>query len=343
MAIGVTANPANLTGNSISLAAPVSRYNFYLAPILRYTHRFSRTKNLQVNYTSRASEPTFTQLQPVRDISDPQRQLIGNPNLNSSFNHNLTANYNTSNPDKYTSFLLRIQGSLTSDRIVTNTILVPDVYNSFKREIRYLNAGGTYSYTGNYSWQKSFADRQYTVKLNGNAGFARNVSFADDLRNSAGEWSARQGLGLQINPGSWLELSPALSYRYANIAYTLPTNRDIKIQTYAIDVDGNVFFLKNRSLIWRFTGIKNFNSGFSGPLNMNPFVLNTSIEKAFLKDRSATIRLLAFDVFNQANNIYRNLTDNGFADIRTNRLTQYFMMTLTMRVNKLGEGKTAEN
>ncbi len=340
LALGLTANPATLSGNS-TIGPPVSRTNFYLAPILRYTHRFSRTKNIQANYTSRASEPTFTQLQPVRDVSDPQRQVVGNSNLNSSFSHSVTANYNTSNPDKNTSFLLRFQGSLTSDRIVTNTLLIPDVYSSFKREIRFQNADGTHSYSGNYNWQKSFGDRQYTVRLNGNAGYAKNVSFADNVRNLAGEWSARQGAGLQINPGTWLELSPNVSYRYANIAYTLPTSTDIKIHTYTIDVDGNLFFLKNRSLIWRFIGIKSFNSGYSGLLNVNTFVLNTSVEKAFLKDRSATLRLLAFDVFNQANNVYRNLTDNGFADIRTNRLTQYFMMTLTMRLNKLGIGEAA--
>lgn len=338
LAVGLTANPAYLSGSSATLNTTISRTNFFIAPIFRYTHRYSRTKNIQLNYMSRASEPTFSQLQPVRDVSDPQRQIVGNPDLNSSFSHTINTNYNASNPDKRSSFFLRLQGSLTSDRIVTNTILIPDVYGSFKREIRYLNANGTYSYSGNYNWQKSFADRQYTVRLSGNAAYNRNVSFADNIKNFARESSIRQGVGLQINPGNWLEFSPDLSYRFSNIDYTLPTNTDIKIHTFAIDVDGNVFFLRNRSLIWRFNGFKNFNTGYSGALNMNPLVVNTSIEKNFLRDRSATLRLQAFDVFNQANNINRYLTDNGFADISTNRLTQYFMLTLTMRVNSMPAG-----
>lgn len=334
-ALGLTGNPTHLSGSSSTLNTTTSRSNFFLAPILRYTHRFSRTRNVQVNYMSRASEPTFSQLQPVRDVSDPQRQVVGNPDLSGSFSHSLTANYNSTNPEKRTSFLFRLQGSLLDNRVVTNTVLIPDDYGSFKREIRYLNADGTYSYSGNYNWQKSFADRQYTLRLSGNAGYNRNISFADNLKNFARETSLRQGIGLQINPGNWLEFSPNFYYRYSKIDYTLPASNDITIHNYTLDADGNVFLLKNRSLIWRFTAIKNFNSGYADALNLNPFVLNTSLEKAFLRDRSATVKITAFDVFNEANNIFRNITDNGFADIRTNRLTQYLMLTLTMRVNGL--------
>lgn len=341
LTIGISANPALLSGSSPTLKTDIHRSSFYLAPILRYTHTYSRTKNMQVNYMSRAGEPTFSQLQPVRDVSDPQRPVVGNPNLNSSFTHSISANYNTSNPQKRNSFLLRLQGSLISDRIVSNIVLIPDAYGSFKREIRYLNSDGTYSYSGTYNWQKSTVDRHYTVRLNGNAGFNRNVSFADNIKNFSGEWSVRQGVGLQINPGTWLEFSPNLSYRYSKTNYTLPTNTDTEIQTWSVDVDGNVFFLKNRSLVWRFTGFKNFNTGYTGALNVNPLVLNTSVEKTFLKDKSATLKLQGFDLFDQANNISRTIMDNGFADISTNRLTQYFMLTLTMRLNKMAGGAGA--
>jgi len=342
LSVGLTANPAHLSGASEEAGITVSRSNFFLAPIFRYTHTYSHTRNIQLTYTSRASEPTFMQLQPVRDESDPQRPVVGNPNLNSSFNHGISANYNASNPQKHRSFLFRLQGSLVNDRVVSNVMLIPDAYGSFKREVRYVNADGTYALNGNYNWQQSFADRQYTVRLTGSAGFNRNIAFADNIRNVAAEWHARQGIGLQINPGSWLEFTPNVAYQYATIDYTLPTSTDIKIHTYSVDVDANVYFLQNRSLIWRFNGFKYFNTGYSDELNVNPLVVNTSIEKAFLKDQAATLKVQAFDLFNQANNIRRNITENGFADISTNRLTQYFMLTLTMRLNPMN-GKPAGN
>jgi hypothetical protein len=338
LSIGITANPTILSGNSATLHTTINRTNFYFAPILRYTYRYSRTKALLINYFGRATEPQFSQLQPVRDVSNPQRPIVGNPDLNSSFNHMLNAEYNTSDPSKHTSFFLRFQGQLVNDKIVSNIVLVPDIHGTYKQEVRYVNADGTYSYYGSYYWQKSFKDRQYTVRFNGNAGYNNNVSFADNIKNFSKAWDFRQGLGLQINPGSWLELTPNISYRYTNTNYTLATNTDTKIQTYSFNVDGNVFFQKSRSLILRFNGGKSFNSGYTGALNTNPLVINSSIEKQFLKNRMATLKLQAFDLFNQANNINRTLTDNGFTDTRTNRLTQYFMLTFTMRLNKFAGG-----
>jgi len=57
-----------------------------------------------------------------------------------------------------------------------------------------------------------------------------------------------------------------------------------------------------------------------------------------MKSKAATVRFQAFDLLNQSNYITRNLTDNGFTDLSTNRLTQYFMLTLTMKINKFAGG-----
>jgi hypothetical protein len=349
LSLGVSANPTELSGNSVTLNTKIQRSNFYLAPILSYTYRYSRTKALMVRYFSRAVEPQFAQLQPVRDVSNPQRPIVGNPDLNSSFTHQVFANYNTSNPQKRTSFFLNFNGQATKDRIVTNTVLVPDsvvvgsvVTKTFKQEIRYLNTNGAYSYGGNYNFQKSFADRQYTVRLNGYAGYNQNVAFTDNDKSFSKAWDFRQALGLMINPGNWLELTPNVAYSLSDINYTSPDNTDTKIQSYSFNVDGSLFFLKSKSLILRFNGGKSFNSGYAtDELNTNPLIINSSIEKQFLKNRTATIKFQAFDILKESNNITHTDLGIGFSDVRTNRLTQYFMLTLTMRVNRFAGGNAA--
>jgi hypothetical protein len=336
--IGLTANPTLLSGNSVTLGTTINRSNFYIAPILRYQYTYSKTKGIMINYSGRASEPTFAQLQPVRDVSNPQRPVVGNPDLNSSFTHNLSASYKTSNPALHTSFMLTLQGNLINDQIVNNTILVPDALGALKQEVHYVNSDGTYSYSGAYNWQKSFEDRQYTLKLNGSAGYNNAVSLANDIKNYSNKWNFIQRLGLQVNPGSWMELTPSFAYSYTNTAYTLPTNAATTIQSYSLDVDGRLLFLKSKSLILGFTGSKSFNSGYTGALNTNPLVINTYVEKQFMKNNAASIRFQAFDLLNQSNNISRSITDNGFTDVSSNRLTQYFMLTLSMKLNKFAGG-----
>src|SRR5690606_15668392 len=92
-------------------------------------------------------------------------------------------------------------------------------------------------------------------------------------------------------------------------------------------------FLKNRSLVLGFNRDKSFNSGYVGNLNTNPLIINSYIEKQFRRN-TAYVRLQAFDLLDQSNNISRSVVENGFTDTRTNRLTQYFMLTLNMRINK---------
>ncbi len=50
----------------------------------------------------------------------------------------------------------------------------------------------------------------------------------------------------------------------------------------------------------------------------------------------ASIKISAFDVFDQTNTVNRSISENGFSESITNRLTSYYMLTFTMRVNKFG-------
>lgn len=337
LSLGLTANPTHLSGSSATLNTSINRSNFFFAPIARYQYRFGGTKSITFNYYGSAAEPQFAQLQPVRDVSNPQRPIVGNPDLNSSFAHNIDANLRLSNIEKKTSLMINLQANSISNQIVQNVVLIPDVFGSRKQEIRYVNADGYYSYFGGYNWTKSFADRQYTVRLSGDTRFTRGVSFADNVKNYSNRTNYGQRVALQINPGEWMELSPELRYSRTITDYTLQTNTDTKINTYALNLDGRFLFLKDKSLIFGFNGGKTFNTGYIGNLNTNPLVVNSYIEKKFKKNM-ATLRLHAFDIFDQSNNINRAIIENGFTDSQTNRLTQYFMLTLNLRINKFAGG-----
>lgn len=337
LSLGLTANPTHLSGNSATLNTSINRTNFFIAPIARYQYRFAGTKSITFNYFGSAAEPQFAQLQPVRDVSNPQRPVVGNPELNSSFSHFVNANLRLSNIEKRTSFMIHLQGNAISNQIVQNIVLIPDVFGSRKQEVRFVNTNGYYSYFGGYNWSKSFADRQYTVRLNGDSRFTRGVSFADNIKNFSNRRNISQRVALQINPGDWMELSPQLMYGRTVTNYTLATNTDTKINTYGLNMEGRFLFMKDRSLIFGFDGSKQFNTGYVGNLNTNPLVLNSYVEKKFKKNM-ATLRLQAFDIFDQSNNISQAVVENGFTDTQTNRLTRYFMLTLNVRINKFAGG-----
>ena len=91
--LGLTGVPGVLSGTKVSLGATTKRNSFNLIPIARFRYAWSKQHALQVNYTGNAKEPTFDQIQPVEDVSNPQNTIVGNPDLNVAFNHTLSTNY----------------------------------------------------------------------------------------------------------------------------------------------------------------------------------------------------------------------------------------------------------
>src|SRR5690606_18822029 len=54
-------------------------------PSARLEYKFSRNKNLEINFRTQTSEPSLGQLQNVIDNSNPLQLRTGNPNLDQSF------------------------------------------------------------------------------------------------------------------------------------------------------------------------------------------------------------------------------------------------------------------
>ena len=76
------------------------------------------------------------------------------------------------------------------------------------------------------------------------------------------------------------------------------------------------------------------NNGLAAGVNGNLALLNASVEKTLFKKKNGFIRLSGFDIFKQNTNITRTVSGNYITDTRTNRLTRYFMLTFTYRLNR---------
>jgi hypothetical protein len=167
--IGINIQPVYLEGYSItkdSAYTPQHRVN--ILPVARFTYNFSKTKSVSFNYNSSASQPTFTQLQPVRDISNPQYQTQGNPNLQPAFNHNFNMYYNNFNFISGRVLFTNVNVNLVQHRIVNNVISLGEKGAQLSIPE---NVDGYYSVTGFYAYSKPYQNRKYVVSLNGSANF----------------------------------------------------------------------------------------------------------------------------------------------------------------------------
>jgi len=80
---------------------------------------------------------------------------------------------------------------------------------------------------------------------------------------------------------------------------------------------------------------KTINTGYA-LANTNPFIINASLSKKFLKDQSLSFSINANDLLNQGNNLERFISGSSIVDRRTNQATRVFTARLSYNLSNFG-------
>lgn len=329
--VGVNIQPAHLSGYSISKDSaytPQRRLN--VAPSARLSYNFSRTKRLNMNYNANFNQPSFNQLQPVKDVSNPQYQTEGNPDLKPEFSHNLRIFFNNFNFTSGRSLFVGFNGNMIQNRIINNNI---NLDSSGAQLSRPENMDGYYTLTGFYNYSIPFQNRRYVVSYNGMVNYNHDVGLVNSQKNIGNNWVTTQGLRLDITLKQWLELGINGAYSLNSTQYSL-TRGGERLSSNAWTMGSNMRLDLPAGFILRYDVSYVINNGLSSEVTGNPTLLNASIEKTILKNKNGFIRVSGFDILNQNTNISRTVSGNAIIDSRVNRLTRYFMLTFTYRLTK---------
>jgi uncharacterized membrane protein YgcG len=335
--IGLVAKPTSLDGESHNLET--STHTFNLVPTAHFVYNFAKNHTFNFNYSGTNNMPSFTQLQAQPDYSNPQNIVYGNPNLKPEFANNITIRYNQFDIKSGNSLFTNVTFNETQNKIVTNTqpvannVLNPgDKKDSTAQETRYLNTNGFYSVTGNYSFSKPFANRKYTVSLMGGATYNNNISFIESERNLSKNLVWNQGAKVRIDLDSIMDTEVSANYSANTTKYSIPSSVNGDARTWTLGLDGRNFFWYDLILGYNLT--QTINHGFSSTVKADPTLLSTYVEYQFLKKHIASLRLQAFDLFNENTGITRTVSSNQIIDTRTNRLGRYFLLSFTLRLQK---------
>ncbi|MEO6252556.1 MAG: outer membrane beta-barrel protein [Ferruginibacter sp.] len=340
--IGLSLQPVNLQGNSItkdSAYKTIKRVNVF--PIARFVYNFNRTKSLNFSYNGNATQPSFSQLQPVQDVSNQQSITVGNPNLKPSLNHSMNLSYNNFNIVSGKILFTNFSVSTIKNQIVNNTInkgagsqlSIPE------------NVNGYYNFLGFYVYSRPYKNRKYVVSLRGTANFNHNINLIDSIRNIGQNWVISQGFNFEYNFKEILELGTGISYSLNDVHYK---NKSGKPLTTLQNTSSNAWTFSNnmnlnitKTLVLKYDVDYTINSGLARSVSRNQVIMNASLEKQLFKKKNGIVKIEAFDLFKQNSNINRSVTANQIIDSRTNRLTRYFIATFTYRLQRFA-GQTMQ-
>jgi len=343
---GLGVQPAVLDGYSplTGLSTHINTFNWI--PTARYIYNFSRSQAFSLNYNGSSSQPSFTQLQPITDVSNALYPVQGNPFLKPQFTNNFSLRYNQFSFATGNILFANVSFQKIDNQIVTNTITYSNK-NSILTQ--YLNADGYYNISGNFTYAKPWDNRKFTLMFTGTVNYSNGISY---LTNVAANGDSTANKNVAKN----LQMTPGLRFRvdftdiidaqfltnYAinrtDNSVKSPLNNNQYTRTWNIGVNGKNYF-KDWTVSYDYG--KAINYGYSTNLGKvtNPNILNMYVERRFLKDHRATIRLSAFDLFNQNTGFSSSSTPSSFTETHVNRLSRYYLATFTLRLQKFA-GKT---
>lgn len=318
----------NVNNELASLANPIRQRQSDLLPSFSFAY-----KTLTVNYNKDIVLPTFTNLIPVTDNTNPYFITKGNANLVPMERNNVSLNYNYNNTK--TSFYANVyvNGSFTNNDVI-QSIKVDDkgVQTSMP-----VNADGSKNFYTYFSVNKQYKNKQkftFSWNMGGNYNYTRNKLLFNDVNSWQTTVNVNGWLGINLNLNDKLEWNSTFGPGYNFSKYTSEYFKRVNVKYYWWD--NEVVFRWPKHVIWETQLNYSYNSSLGNGLPKDVLRWNAAVNFTMLKSEALVLKLSVFDILKTNYNAYAFVNRNMLTNYRTNTLEQYFMATLTYNVRPYG-------
>ena len=331
-ASGFAVQNAKLNGENVSAKTKLNQNFKDILPSAMFRYNFSQTKNLNIDYRTSTNQPSLTQLQPVLDQSNINRQTIGNPDLKRSYQHNINIRFFSSKVISQKNFFAVVNASTTNNSIINYDSILPSRVTLSKP----VNVNGAYRVFGSLNY--GFGLKKIYSRLNFglNTGLNNNISYTNGLLNTIVTKSFGPSIryNFQIDEKIDLDLSARYSYNQTNNKINSSLNTNYLTKVFSAEMDNYLpfNFLLNQSFNYT------INSGRAEGFNTAIPIWNANFSKFFMKNKRAELKVSAFDILNKNAGISRNVSQNQIVDQYYNVINQYFMVSFIYSLQKSGLG-----
>lgn len=320
-----------------------------LAPTVRIDLKFSKTSRLDLDYDTRNRAPSISQLQDVIDISNPLRLRTGNPELNQTFTNRIRARYRSRNSETDQTFFAYLSTSIT-DNYITNSSIIADeailldegiILEKGSQLTRPVNLNGYWNVRSYLSYGHPLGFIKSNGSINGSVNYSRRPGMINEELNYANNTDFRLGFSITSN------ISEQIDFR-------LSTRSGLSVAENSLrpSLNNNYFYQSTRltydwiiwdNIVYRLDLNHRFNNGLAEDLDNSFLLLNMSIGTKILKNNRGELSLSVYDLFQQNNNIRRNVTELYIEDSESNVLQRYFMLTFNYNLRHFNKGTTEKD
>lgn len=311
------------SGEGFGFAGEVDNTFNAVSPYFSADYSFQRNKSAGFNYIMDNSVPTFEQLQPIIDNSNPLFIREGNPDLLPTFDHDFSLRFRSFNPLKFTSFFGNLSYTYTDSPIIYEQ-LVDEQNVTTSRPINYKHR---HSIGSHISFGFPIVKNKLTVNTHYNASYSRAFTLVNNVDNATTTLGNRGGVRVNFTPFESMSFFMGSNLGVTDVTYSLHSSQNQRIvnQNYSATLNARLFWGIYFNSDFNYRVYRNERFGFDTKIP----ILNLSVYKVFLKDNRGELRLSGFDIFDRNQAISQSADANMVREVATSTLAQYFMLSFT--------------
>ncbi|MBL7884770.1 MAG: outer membrane beta-barrel protein [Bacteroidia bacterium] len=332
-AIGSRVQQNELQNTNLITNAKIKYSGTAVLPFLSYMYRFSDNTRLNFSYYSNVNQPNVNQLQPVPDNTNPNRVVLGNPNLNPSFTHRMEMWFNSWKPISGRHMWSSLSFNMQDDAFANSS-----TFDSIGRTVsQTVNVDGNYNGNFYIGGGIPFFQKLISLEPNINGGINSYSNFVNGRKNRTETASLSAGLNIVIQSDT-IEFQIGADYTWNQTQSSLNTASN---KPYTDQVYNAAFRLRLPFKFLLETEVDyNVYSQRSQGFNTNFVIWNAALRKTILKNENLILSFEANDILNQNINNVRTIQNNTITDTKTNIINRYFLLRLVYKFNST---KTKEN
>lgn len=302
-----------------------------ILPTASFQYNFTRFKRFSVFYNTSTNQPSASQLQPVPDISNPLNIKNGNPDLKQEFTHSIRGNLNLVSPYKNKNLFWFFNIQTTRNKIVNYDSLDLGTGIRYSRPV---NVDGVFSMNNEVSYSMPVRFLKGSVELSTNIRYNKGKQFISQVANDIKTVSVGPELRLEMNPTQKLNIGTGVAINYNKSKYSIQSalSADYLSQEFNTSLDWEM----PKGFFFSTDFVYTVNSQRAAGFNTKVPLWNASISKQMLKFNRGELKFSARDILNRNVGISRNTNNNYIEDSRVLTLRQFFMLSFTYSLSKVG-------
>lgn len=310
---------------------------FTYNPNLRLRYNITRSQSVGANFSRSNNLPSLTQIQPLRQNTDPLNIIIGNESLTPSSTNSYSANYNSYNMLQGSYTYVNLSWNQTFNSIQQNVMIDP---NTGIRTSHFENLGDNVSNSINF-WATTSFDLNKNYQIKGDVGGNGNFSTFYNYVNGALNENQSQNYG--VNLSARKSTTKGLDFTLAFMPGWRTLNNSLQPEYNSSGFTMNTMATYSWNLPMKITAYGRLNYNYEAPTEafnekFERILFTPGVKKKFLNNESLVVDLSVNDVLNQNVGFRRYQSGNMISQNTYNTISRYFILKVSWDFTSMGGG-----